>query len=105
MDGHLPCLYGCRDRSRSPALRLTHCSDAPAARLIRYLAALTDVTQAEIVDRAVTEYAARHSDEITGAMERARAVLSSGDAAIAAYLLDGPIEAVGRVADRSPASL
>ena len=29
---------------------------------IRYLAALTDATQAEIVNRAVSEYATRHAD-------------------------------------------
>jgi predicted transcriptional regulator len=28
---------------------------------IRYLAALTDLTQAQVVDRAVAEYAARHA--------------------------------------------
>jgi predicted transcriptional regulator len=57
---------------------------------IRYLAAFTDATQAEIVDRAVSEYAARHADEIAAGMERARAALASGDAAIASYLLDEP---------------
>ncbi len=71
---------------------------------IRYLAALTDATQAEIVDRAVSEYAARHADEIAQGMERARAVLASGDAAIAAYLLDEPVEAVDRVGGKKPAS-
>jgi hypothetical protein len=64
---------------------------------IRYLAALTDATQAEIVDRAVTEYAARHADEIAKGMERARAVLASGDAAIAAYLLGEPVGDIERV--------
>lgn len=71
---------------------------------IRYLAALTDATQAEIVDRAVSEYAARHTDEIAAGMQRARAVLASGDAAIAAYLLDEPVEAVERVAGKKPSS-
>lgn len=71
---------------------------------IRYLAALTDATQAEIVDRAVSEYAARHADEIAAGMERARAVLASGDAAIAAYLLDEPLKAVERVAGKKPTS-
>jgi predicted transcriptional regulator len=71
---------------------------------IRYLAALTDATQAEIVDRAVSEYAARHAEEIAAGMERARAVLSSGDAAIAAYLLDEPVEAVERIAGKQAAS-
>jgi hypothetical protein len=71
---------------------------------VRYLAALTDATQAEIVDRAVSEYAERHADEIAAGMERARAVLSSGDAAIAAYLLDEPVEAVECIAGTKPAS-
>jgi predicted transcriptional regulator len=71
---------------------------------IRYLAALTDATQAEIVDRAVSEYAARHAGEIAKGMERARAVLASGDAAIAAYLLDEPLEAVERIAGKQSSS-
>jgi predicted transcriptional regulator len=71
---------------------------------IRYLAALTDATQSEIVDRAVSEYAARHADEIAVGMQRARAVLASGDAAIAAYLLDETVEAVERVAGKKPSS-
>jgi DUF1009 family protein len=46
----------------------------------------------------VSEYAVRHADEIAAGMERARAVLASGDVAIAAYLLDESVEAVERVA-------
>ena len=71
---------------------------------IRYLAALTDATQAEIVDRAVSEYAARHADEIAKGMERAREVLGSGDAAIAAYLLDEPLKQVERIAGKQSSS-
>ena len=67
---------------------------------IRYLAALTDATQAEIVDRAVSEFASRHADDISKGIDRAREVLSAGDAAIAALLLDEPVEAVERVAGR-----
>jgi len=37
-------------------------------------------------------------------MERARSALASGDAAIPAYLLDEPVEAIERVAGRQPAS-
>jgi predicted transcriptional regulator len=58
---------------------------------IRYLAALTDATQAEIVDRAVEEYAARHADAIRAGIERARQVLAAGDSAVAAHLLDVPV--------------
>lgn len=68
---------------------------------IRYLAALTDATQADIVDRAVSEYAIRHADDIAKGIERAREVLSGGDAAIAAHLLGESPEAVERVAGRA----
>jgi predicted transcriptional regulator len=65
---------------------------------IRYLAALTDATQADVVDRAVAEFAARHADEIANGMRRASEVLAGGDAAIAAYMLNEPLENVKRVA-------
>ncbi len=65
---------------------------------IRYVAALTNTSQADVVDRAVMEYAARHAKEIDEGMQRARAALASGDTAIAAYLLDEPLEKVQRVA-------
>lgn len=39
---------------------------------IRYLAALTDATQADIVHLAVSEYAVRHADDIARGIERAR---------------------------------
>jgi predicted transcriptional regulator len=65
---------------------------------IRYLAALTDSTQADIVDRAVTEYAARHADAVAVGIEKARSVLADGDVAIAAHLLGASAESVGRVA-------
>jgi predicted transcriptional regulator len=68
---------------------------------IRYLAALTDATQADLVERAVAEFAKRHADEIVAGMRRAREVLAGGDATIAAYLLDEPLENVKRVAGRS----
>jgi predicted transcriptional regulator len=65
---------------------------------VRYLAALTDLTQAEVVDRAVSEFASRHADDITKGIDRAREVLGAGDAAVAALLLDEPRDAVERVA-------
>jgi predicted transcriptional regulator len=65
---------------------------------IRYIAALTNSTQAEVVDHAIAEYSVRHADDIARGIERARAVLAAGDAAIAAYLLDEPEEAIARVA-------
>ena len=65
---------------------------------IRYLAALTDATQAEVVDRAVAEYAARHADLIAKGIERAREVLAGGDVDVAAHLLGESPDAVARVA-------
>jgi predicted transcriptional regulator len=70
---------------------------------IRYLAALTDVTQAEIVDRAVAEYAARHADVIQEGIERARLALAGGDVAIAAHLLNVPAEDIRWIAGEPPA--
>ncbi len=64
---------------------------------IRYLAALIDTTQADVVDKAVAEYAVRHADLIEKGIDRARSVLADGDAAIAAHLLGEPLEAVQRV--------
>lgn len=64
---------------------------------IRYLAALTDVTQAEIVNRAVTEYATRHADDIAEGLARASEVLAGGDVAIAAHLLGESPDAIERV--------
>ena len=64
---------------------------------IRYLAALIDTTQAEVVDRAVQEYAVRHADLIEKGIDHARSVLAAGDVAIAAHLLDVPLDAVQRV--------
>jgi len=74
---------------------------------IRYLAALADVTQAEIVNQAVEEYAARHADVIAEGIERARLVLAGGDVAIASHLLGVPAEDIQRIAgssDATPAS-
>jgi predicted transcriptional regulator len=64
---------------------------------VRYLAALTDSTQAQLVDRAIEEYAVRHADLIEKGIANARAVLAGGDAAIAAHLLNVPEDAVRRV--------
>lgn len=71
---------------------------------IRYLAALIDTTQADVVDRAVREYAVRHADLIDKGINRARAVLAAGDAAVAANLLGVPVEDVERVAGGDPST-
>jgi hypothetical protein len=71
---------------------------------IRYLAALVDMSQAEVVDRAVEEYAVRHADLIAKGIDNARSVLAMGDASVAAHLLDVPADAVLRVAGRPRSS-
>ena len=71
---------------------------ADTKKRIRYLAALSGVTQAEIVDQAVRGYAVRHSDLVERGIDRARSVLAGGDANIAAHLLDVPGDDVQRVA-------
>jgi predicted transcriptional regulator len=63
---------------------------------IRYLAALINTTQAEVVDRAIREYAQRHADLIEKGIDHARSVLAAGDVAIAPHLLEGP-DAVRRM--------
>jgi len=68
---------------------------------IRYLAALIDTTQAGVVDLAVQEYAIRHADLIEKGIDHARSILASGDAAVAAHLLDVPLESVQRVSGGS----
>lgn len=69
---------------------------------IRYLAALIDTTQSEVVDRAIREYAVRHADLVEKGIDRARSVLAAGDAAIAAHLLDVPLDALQSVAGEHP---
>lgn len=65
---------------------------------IRYLAALADTTQAQLVDRAVAEYSARHAEAIENGLKAARDVLVGGDVAIASHLLSVPEKSVQRVA-------
>lgn len=64
---------------------------------IRYLATVTNLTQGEVVDRAIQEYAVRHADMIEKGLDQARSVLLAGNAAIAAHLLDVPTESIQRV--------
>lgn len=71
---------------------------------IRYLAALMDVTQAEVVDRAVAEFTARHAEDVKRGIDRARVALSGGDEAIASYLLDVPVADVHRIAGSTRAT-
>lgn len=78
--------------TQSPVKVYSHTKDR-----IRYLAALSEVTQAEIIERAVSEYAVRHADEIAKGLERARKVLAGGDTAIAAELLGVSVDAIERI--------
>jgi len=69
---------------------------------IRYLAALTNLTQGEVVERAVVEFAVRHPDLIEKGLDEARSVLNVHDnTSLAAYLLDMPEERVKRVAGKT----
>ncbi len=52
-----------------------------------------------MVDQAGSEYVVGHADETVSGIERARSVLAWGDAAIAAYLLHEPVEAIEQVLD------
>jgi hypothetical protein len=72
---------------------------------IRCLAAVANLTQGEIVDIAVKEFAVRHPDMIEKGLDHARSVLAVHDnASVAAYLLDMPAERVKRVAGKSAAA-
>lgn len=75
--------------------------NGPTKERIRYLAAVIDTTQSDIVDRAVQEFAVRHADMIEKGLAHARSVLGAADAAVAAHVLDLPVEAVQGVAGTS----
>jgi hypothetical protein len=71
---------------------------------IRYLAALTDAIQTQVVDRVIEKYAARHADAINQSIERARLVLAGGDTAIGAHILEVPAEDLQRIAGQHSAA-
>jgi len=69
---------------------------------IRYLATLTNLTQGEVIERAVMEFTVRHPDLIEKGLDEARSVLNVHDnASLASYLLDMPEERVKRVAGKT----
>jgi predicted ribosome-associated RNA-binding protein Tma20 len=68
---------------------------------IRYVAALVDTTQAEVVDRAVQEFAVRPADLIEQGIDQARSVLACGDAVVAAHLIGRPVDDVQIVSGRA----
>jgi hypothetical protein len=59
-----------------------------------------DTTQADVVDRAVSEFTLRHADVIEQGIQNARAALAGADSAIAAFLLDEPVDSVQRVSGK-----
>lgn len=71
----------------------------------RYAAALKDTTQAEIMETAMNEYIERHAEEFALGLKHARAALSAGPIATAAYLLDEDIEDLRKVAGSDDPSL
>ena len=70
----------------------------PTKEKIRYMAALCDLTQAGLVEKAIDEYAVRHVAELRDAIDRARQALAGDSADVAAYLLNEPVDAVRSVA-------
>ena len=74
---------------------------------VRHAALLCGCNQAELVDRAVSEYVERHRDEFSSRMDRAREALLGGKAAALAHTLgvsETDVERVGGVADQPAAS-
>lgn len=73
---------------------------------VRHAALLSGCNQAELVDRAVSEYIERHRAEFASRMDRAREALLGGKASALAYTLavsDADVERVGGVAADQPA--
>ena len=69
---------------------------------IRVAAALLGCGQAELVRRAVSEYARRHADELRAGIAAAGAALALGDDAAIAYLAGEDVATVDRVTGRKP---
>lgn len=65
---------------------------------VRLAAGILGTTQAEMVDKAMDEYVARHPEDFALGLKRAREALFEGPVAAAAYLLDEDPEALQRVA-------
>ena len=64
---------------------------------VRLMAAVSNVPQAEILQRAVNEFLERHADEFAAGLKRAGQALLGGRAEAVAYLLDEDVAAVRRV--------
>lgn len=69
---------------------------------IRVGAALLRCSQAELVGRAVSEYAARHAGELRVGIAGASAALALGGDAAIAYLAGSDVDTLERVTGRRP---
>lgn len=70
---------------------------------IRVAAAFLGCSQAELVSRAMNEFARRHEPELRSGIARAGAALALGDDAAIAYLAGESAATVDRVTGRSRA--
>lgn len=69
---------------------------------IRVGAALLKCSQAELVGRAVSEYAARHAGELRAGIAGASAALALGNDAAIAYLAGSDVDTLARVTGLRP---
>lgn len=65
---------------------------------VRYAAALTGSSQAEVVRRAVDEYVERHGPELAKGIDQARLALSRGTNPTVAHILGVPEEQIDCIA-------
>lgn len=67
---------------------------------IRWAATALRRSQAEVIEEAVTEYIARHQDELAAGIKNAHEALLQGPIATAAYLMEEDVESVQAVFGR-----
>jgi hypothetical protein len=72
---------------------------------IRHAALLNDCTQAELVDRAVSEYVERHGDDFAKRLELARHALLGGSAATIAHAVGASRTDIERIGGSRKKSL
>jgi len=65
---------------------------------LRFMAAIADRTQAELMETAVNEYLERHAEDFALGLKRARDSLFRGKLDAVAYLLGEDVDDVRRVA-------
>ena len=69
---------------------------------IRLAAALFDLQQGQLVERAIDEYCERRAADLQRGIDRARSALIGGRAATIGYLLGEDAAAIARVSGESP---